>query len=377
MPCKGALEYRNPNVTTDGSIISTKRLHFPENSKVSNVGIAWKNETANEIVVAYSMIDASNNGQMRFYEGRLQGKSQTAKPSSSVFTEPPNISFPRRRSFPHRLYSLKPRSTNALRYVNGEDARVLYISDDEIHIIWNDLSNKKRLMHIGRISLRHFGKNLHLVNITVLEDQRYANGVQKNWSPFKCGETLYLEKSINPHCVFKTVTYNESYPSHMHKQVGGIEFINCTHSVFIEKHWKYGSMRGGSPSYRLNESHYIGTFHSSVLEVDHKKKGFRRCCKTYYMGFYMFESAEPFKLSHISDAPLVVSPPMYRGPPGKYTRYVVFPTGMRVSVNTIDVVFGVNDREVWMITLRKQKLLETLRSVNGTVTAFHPHHPDH
>ena len=274
--CDAKVAYVNPNVTKiNGLVASVKRIHFPESEKVSNAAIAWRNQSSNSILVAYSMIDTVNNGLIRFYEGTLHEKSMKAAPLSSSKPSPYNVSLPKRYSFPHRLYKARElkwgeNSSHAiLRYTNGEDPRILYISEFEIYIVWNDLAYNNRRIHLGTISLRPFGVNLPVVNVSIINDPRYIRGVQKNWSPFMLESSLHLEKSINPHCVINNTLCNSTHPE---CHIKFVESISCTYSEFVSKHWEFGTPRGGSPSYRFNDSHYLGSFHSSRTESNSNEK---------------------------------------------------------------------------------------------------------
>jgi predicted GH43/DUF377 family glycosyl hydrolase len=132
--------------------------------------------------------------------------------------------------------------------------------------------------------------------------------------------------------------------------------------------WPFGPMRGGTPPVKLNESTYIGIFHSSSATLCDRGNGMM----TYSMGAYLFSSRPPFAISAISRRPIVGSGEgfynttwVHRG-----TNFVVFPGSVHVSDDVITVFYGHQDRECWVARLNRTVLLSSMAHVRSTVS-FH------
>lgn len=168
---------------------------------------------------------------------------------------------------------------------------------------------------------------------------------EKNWTPFDYLGTLHLSYSLNPHLVFKPLL--------------GTEVCETVASSFQSLAWKWGEMRGGTQSLRM-EDRYLTFFHSSVRMASEHSKGEEML--HYFMGACTFECTPPFAMTHISPEPIVgngffsgLSYPPYWG-----SWRGIFPGGFIFDDEYIWIFYGRQNHEIWVVKLDKEELLESL-----------------
>jgi predicted GH43/DUF377 family glycosyl hydrolase len=227
----------------------------------------------------------------------------------------------------------------------SEDARI-FSYRGRIFITYNDNIDispsrwcDKREIFIAELlyDKNHFylSKPLKLVH-----EQKSYLLQQKNWMPFEWENKLLFTYTINPH----EVLYPNLYSGGCYLSYNTSRNIN----------WKFGPLRGGTPPI-LVDGEYLAFFHSGIkfasncssrVEVWH-----------YFMGAYTFSADPPFQLTKISPKPIVGE--------GFYTwsnseKRVIFPGGCVVSESKIHIAYGKDDCEVWIATLDKKALKESL-----------------
>lgn len=167
------------------------------------------------------------------------------------------------------------------------------------------------------------------------------NKFEKNWVPFVYEEEIYFLYSINPQRIVKA-NLTTGFCEDIYRKNYAID-------------WKYGPIRGGTPAL-LVDGHYLAFFHSSLLgrEID---------CYRYFIGAYQFSSVPPFELKKISEKPFIHHD-FYSSPFGELTgSQVLFPGGFIIKEDKIILFYGENDVAIKIMTLDKEKLLNSLKDV--------------
>lgn len=238
---------------------------------------------------------------------------------------------------------------------HAEDPRVLRTRQGDF-LIFNDLlkgsSPDARGMHLARIDL----KNRSLHNIQTLDLK--LNEIEKNWVPFeyvdeKQKSQLYFEYSLEPRKLLLCSKNLEELP----------EFLPFSYNPAIHKLlWPsvWGKLRGGTAAQKIGDE-YLAFFHSSFLDKNNTL--------WYCMGAYTFEGKPPFRVTGISQYPILFegiygTPPMNTAAAAKR---VIFPCGFvlekRDSRDAIVLSCGENDASVKIVILDKEELLKGLKRV--------------
>lgn len=240
---------------------------------------------------------------------------------------------------------LLTRHRNSITQSQSEDAR-LFSYRGRIYIIYNDnvdVNNPsiydRRDMFIAEVfySDHHFSLSAPL---KLCCQEKISQLWQKNWVPFEWNNVLYLSYSLNPHEVlYLNLTNGECY--------------SCYKSE-APIHWEYGTLRGSSAATTL-DGEYLAFFHSGT--VMSSPASFGQPAWHYFMGAYTFSADPPFKILRISEKPIVAEG--YYDP-CSFWKKVIFPGGYVVEDSYIYVAYGKHDSEMWIATLDKDALMESL-----------------
>ena len=227
----------------------------------------------------------------------------------------------------------------------SEDPRIVRVGKS-FYLSWNDRIKEDsgaRSIHVGEWNPQK-SKLEYVTNL-----QQYISSVEKNWVPFEKKEkescSLNFVYGVYPHKIIGLA--NPKYNEMSHFQHKG-------YSALHEMRWaeKWGTIRGGSTA-RLIGDEYISFFHSS----------FREGSKIWYvMGAYTFESKAPYKITSITQYPILFS--------GIYTseilntadlnKYCIFPAGLaieeREGETLLYVSCGENDSAIKIVTMDYKKL---------------------
>ena len=168
---------------------------------------------------------------------------------------------------------------------------------------------------------------------------------EKNWIPFDFNNQLLLSYTIHPHIVF--------YPL-LHTPICEL-FAETTTTV----EWPWGTLRGGTPALKIGDE-YLAFFHSCIHLPTLHSNG--KNILHYFMGAYTFSAMPPFQLTRLSPHP-IIGKTFYSGPAYKTWKplRVVFPCGYVFDDKYINVVYGKQDFEMWVVQLDKYKFLESLK----------------
>lgn len=153
---------------------------------------------------------------------------------------------------------------------------------------------------------------------------------QKNWTWFIHDDKLMLEYRMNPHVVLEI------------DHIKGEVVAEYKHFQDISKLWKFGECRMGSNPI-LKDGYYHGFFHSSL----HWKGPKRR----YFMGYYKFEAKPPFKITEISEKPILYGNEADERLLPDNSPLVVFPCGAIQKNNQFVISFGLNDEKTGIIKI--------------------------
>ncbi len=228
-----------------------------------------------------------------------------------------------------------------------QDPRMIII-DDKLYIVYSN-TWRMPLETVRRIfiaEIQYDGTYYIAQNPEVFLrfDGIYKNKFEKNWVPFVYNHSLLLSYTINPHKIFQPI-FGEKR----------CETIACTE---IENFWPWGEFRGGTQAFLVDEQ-YLAFFHCSLTIPTIQSDG--KNIPHYFMGAYTFEKDPPFALKSISPE-IIVGDNFYEG--DEYLTWkplkVVFPCGYVYNEKNIWVAYGRQDHELWIATIDKKKLLQSL-----------------
>ncbi len=220
----------------------------------------------------------------------------------------------------------------------AEDARLLKIGE-RIFIFFNDLPFTEAS---GEFAM-YFGELIEAQGVFALKEPakllNYTNAIQieKNWSPFVSDGRLYVIYSDQPRVILE-VDLNTGYCQEVSRTI-------------MNWDWDLGVIRGGTPAYLVNET-FLTFFHSSFPAKIPKGRA-------YTMGAYTFDKDPPFSIRKITPLPI-----------GELTYYtennspkVVFPGGMVIQDHLIHVAWGKADKQIFITTFDREKLLSSMESL--------------
>jgi predicted GH43/DUF377 family glycosyl hydrolase len=169
---------------------------------------------------------------------------------------------------------------------------------------------------------------------------------EKNWVPWVLGDDLLYTYGVQPHRVLRVDLKRRSVKL-------------ASQSAWRYRHWeeRWGDhFRGSTPPVRLDSGEYLTTFHTTRL-------GDKGCL--YYTGFMTFEPTPPFKVTRISQSPVI-------GPEhasvGSFRRnqhmMCVFCQSLDLVGDRLRVMGGDNDVEVAVIHLSLADVLSRMVPVD-------------
>ena len=219
--------------------------------------------------------------------------------------------------------------------LTAEDARLLNVGN-RIFIFFNDLP---LLQTSGQFAM-YFGELVEEQGMFVLKEPAkplnysYAIQVEKNWSPFSSGDRLYVIYSDQPRVILE-VDLNTGYCHEVTR-------------TMLNWNWHLGEIRGGTPAYLVDDT-FLTFFHSCFPAETSKGRA-------YVMGAYTFDKDPPFSPRTMTLRPL--------GDMTDYTQdnspKVAFPGGMVVQDHLIHVAWGKADKQIFITTFDREKLLASM-----------------
>lgn len=245
---------------------------------------------------------------------------------------------------------LKTRGPDDLIQSQSEDAR-LFRYKGSLWVLYNDnveslgaSFEQRRDMYIAKVDYKK-GRFTLGPPLKIIHQSKWANVLwQKNWVPFEWEGNLLMSYSLNPHEVL-LVDMNTGVCKSLFETNPPLK-------------WHFGALRGGTPA-EVVDGEYFGIFHSSKYMSSVYSQG--KMMHHYFMGGYTFSKDPPFQFTKISKNPLI-HPDLYA--PTAYGKRVVFPGGFVVRGDKVLMALGKDDHQVWIVTMDKAKLLETLSPLN-------------
>lgn len=233
----------------------------------------------------------------------------------------------------------------------AEDARLITVGD-KLFMVYDD--NEEALISKGGFRVYVAELFLNQNNIFKLRNRECLSAFEgenknireKSWVPFVNNNQLLLSYSLIPHTIFKP----RLDQSNSCETIAKSNFWGT---------WEYGIPRGGTPALMIDNT-YLAFFHSSKpIESAHSKG---ETMWHYFIGAYTFAAKEPFEIKQISSEP-IVGQGFYNGI--EYRPYwkpvkVVFPGGYIMDEESIWIVYGRDDHEIWIAQLDKENLLASL-----------------
>lgn len=244
---------------------------------------------------------------------------------------------------------LQLRDDTSLSACRAEDARLILV-EDQLYIVYSDNTESKVSRGGFRVYLAELHFNGEKFRVENREGLFFFEGEsakvrEKNWTPFVYQDELLLAYSLSPHRIFRPLL--------------GTQSCETLFQTDQKIEWDFGELRGGTPAL-LEEGQYLAFFHSSKeMQTSHSEG---KKISHYFIGAYTFSASPPFSITHISPEP-IIGPGFYEGifykPYWKPIR-VVFPCGYISEKGMIYLAYGRQDHEVWIATLDKQALLQSL-----------------
>lgn len=230
----------------------------------------------------------------------------------------------------------------------------------ELYVVFNATHdgsmNSRRAMRIGHIRVPDEldpDDDFEVLGVSELipDVPGFRPWQEKNWTPFSCGDEVHLVYRTSPPQVFRI-------PQHLLDVMPKEIRVPEVSRLATGASFGYGEMRGGSGAMLdANSNQYISFFHAR----DANNYGGGRKLH-YFIGFYAFDPAPPFAISHLLPVPIVV-PTMSN--PGKLYLEVAYPGGFIVDDELIYVCYGKNDRSIRLLTLDRAKLYALARPQPG------------
>lgn len=231
----------------------------------------------------------------------------------------------------------------------AEDARI-FAFRNKLFVIYNDNREvvnpslkQRRDMYIAELQETDEGFRL-LTPLKITHSEKYhAVTWQKNWVPFEWNHELLLDYLRKPH-----------------------EILNCDLSSGLSSpifettskiKWDFGMIRGGTPAL-LVDGEYLAFFHSPIITKTSASNNVSMY--HYYMGAYTFSSAPPFQITKISRSP-IIGENFYTE--SSYDKRIIYPGGFTVGEKEFYVAYGKDDSEIWIATINKQKLMNSLKKI--------------
>ncbi|MBS0620314.1 MAG: hypothetical protein JSS61_02515 [Verrucomicrobia bacterium] len=247
---------------------------------------------------------------------------------------------------------ISPRSKFTAIPPQGEDVRV-FSYRDRLFLIYNDNDEMiypspwdRRDMYMAELYSENGYFSLSKPIKLIHEEKYNLFWWQKNWTPFEWKGRLLITYSINPH---EILTPN---------LMSGICFRCYETPAPIE--WEWGHPLRCSTPPQLVDGEYLSFFHSWT--VMHSTASDQEETFHYFMGAFTFSAEPPFQITKAHNEPIIGK--------GFYTnshcfKRVIFPGGFVVAGDVIHLAYGKDDCEMWIATLDKKALMESLHPIKS------------
>lgn len=237
------------------------------------------------------------------------------------------------------------------------DGRLVLVGET-LYLVYEDNRDAK----ITKGGFRVYIAKLDIVDQTIIPTEmepilnfegENPNLREKNWVPFAYQDKLLLAYSISPHRIFRYLP-----------GTNGCETFAETKP---EYNWDFGILRGSTPAININDQFYLSFFHSSTKMKTIHSNGLNYL--HYFIGAYTFSLEPPFEILEMSSEP-IIGENFYYGEiykPYWHPICCVFPCGYIAEKDRIFIFYGRQDHEIWVATIDKNGLLNSLKPVNNTM----------
>lgn len=228
----------------------------------------------------------------------------------------------------------------------AEDARLLRV-DDRIILVFNDLQpgliHGTCAMYLGELIENNSKFELKAPAVHL----KYAHAIkfEKNWTPFTSQGKLYLVYYADQPRIILEVD----------EKTGECKEVDSSETSLG---WNWGKVRGGTPAYPVKDQ-FITFFHSVVSSPCFNNKA-EKSGLNYVMGIYTFDSTPPFSLRQLLPLPLGELEIYQENNHRKF----VFPGGAHIEEDKIHMVWGKNDKEIYLTTYDKERLFKLMVPVS-------------
>jgi hypothetical protein len=125
--------------------------------------------------------------------------------------------------------------------------------------------------------------------------------------------------------------------------------------------WLYGEIRGGTPAQLVGDE-YLAFFHSSS-HIHHAE------VTTVWLGAYTFTAEPPFRITSMSRYPIASKKFSEGARTSSSVDISIFPMSFSFDkdAEVIEVSYGKNEREGWLLRLDRRELLSGMKKVSSTV----------
>lgn len=256
---------------------------------------------------------------------------------------------------PPKLLDLRPAGVDPAIPSRAEDA-FLIESGGDLYLVYDDNRDREVTkggfrMYIAKLKID--GDQVVPDNVEGIFDYEGASPTvrEKSWVPFSFQGELLLAYSLFPHRIFRYLPGTESCETFCETSLNANE-------------WAWGPLRGGTAALRIEEG-YLAFFHSCTKMTTIHSDG--KSLLHYFIGAYIFSSEPPFEILRMSTKP-IVGKNFYNGEiykPYWHPIRAVFPRGYLLEGETIRLFYGRQDHEIWVVTIDKKGLLDSLTSCSS------------
>lgn len=249
---------------------------------------------------------------------------------------------------------LQTRSPHSSVPSRAEDGRLLLVND-QLYLIYDDNEDEKISRKGFRMVLAELffdGQFFSLgrtERILYFEDESPLKR-EKSWVPFDFQGELLLAYSLNPHRILRPIFGSETAVT-----------IASTSGMIP---WGWGELRGGTPALEL-DGEYLAFFHSVTKMASVQSE--ENILPHYFMGAYTFSREPPFQLTRISSEPIIGKgfyDSIQKYKPYWHPALIIFPCGYVYDDQSIWVVYGKQDHELWVAKLDRKCLFEHLSEIS-------------
>jgi hypothetical protein len=222
-------------------------------------------------------------------------------------------------------------------------------------------------MHLRRLSVSD--NNISIDNSIILgfpsieNFENYTERDEKNWCPFEYDGKFYYIYSLNPHRFLEVDMYGTGRATLRYETKWE------TDSWWEHQNWNKPFYRLNSSPIKLPDGTYLSTFHTMNFSLMDSliNKNIQGNLRSYWTGFYQFESKPPFRVLKISSYPFITSnlelPEWWPRQKIRATANPFFPFNLFLYGEDVIITGGSNDVTLAYCSINLEKILQSLEKV--------------